>query len=110
MNLKTPHQIARKAITDLVPPTAQKIAGHTAVSAAVAAIHADREQLRTSGMLSRFVEAYEAYDGDDVDQFIHDWSGYFAGEDEACVFTTTDARGTEIKIDLSDHEHAHLFD
>ncbi|MEB3022985.1 hypothetical protein [[Mycobacterium] crassicus] len=34
--------------------------------------------------LFQFVEAYEAYEGDDVGSFIVAWEGYLAGSDWPC--------------------------
>lgn len=82
--MKTPHDIAMATVKRMAAPDAQHLTGLHAVSMATSAIKADREQVRQLGLLSQFVEAYEAYDGQDVSSFLHEWEDYLAGTDEPC--------------------------
>lgn len=82
--LKTATAIAHETVKRVASFDAQHLNGQNAVSIARSAVLTDRGQIRRLGLLSRFVEAYEAYDGDDVGTFIHVWEDYFAGEDEPC--------------------------
>lgn len=85
--MKTATRIAHDTIERLASLRAKTLTGENAVTIAASAILTDRKQIRQTGMLSRFAEAYEAYDGDDVGTFIHTWEDYLAGEDEPCPAT-----------------------
>lgn len=85
--LKTATAIAHETVNRVASFDAQHLTGGNAVSIARSAVLTDRGQIRQLGLLSRFVEAYEAYDGDDVSAFIHAWEDYFSGQDEPCPET-----------------------
>lgn len=85
--LKTATAVAHETVGRMASFDAQSLNGQNSVSIARAAVITDRRQGRELGLLSRFIEAYEAYDGQDLGFFLHIWEGYLAGEDEPCPET-----------------------
>lgn len=84
MTMKTATRIAHDTVARLASFDAERLTGQNAVAIARSAILTDRKQIRELGLLNRFVEAYEAFDGDDLSVLLHAWEDYFAGEDEPC--------------------------
>lgn len=87
MTMQTPTRVAHDTVQRVAAIDAERLSGGDAVSIARSAIVADRKQIRELGLLGQFVKAYEAFDGDDVGQFTHDWEDYLSGLDEPCPQT-----------------------
>ena len=84
---KSPYKIATETVTRIAALDARRLSGNHARKIAIKAIRADRQQLAEDNLPRRMIEAYEAYDGQDVDAFIAAWTEYLTGADSPCPET-----------------------